>query len=64
LQCYQLDHYLTLSLPRQSMVQPQVVPVEQAVVLELVPVQVAMLELQPLKYQIALMNQSHLLRQI
>jgi hypothetical protein len=46
------------------MVQPQVVPVEQEVELALVPVQVALQELLLLKYQIALMNQSHLLRQI
>jgi hypothetical protein len=46
------------------MVQPQVVPAEQAVVLELEQAQVALQELRPLKYQIALMNQSHLLRQI
>jgi hypothetical protein len=46
------------------MVQPQVVPVEQAVVLELVPVQVALLELQPLKYQIVLMCPQYLLQQI
>jgi hypothetical protein len=46
------------------MVQPQVVPVEREAELELEQVQVALQELQPLKYQIALMCPQYLLQQI
>jgi hypothetical protein len=64
LQCYQLDHYLTLSLPRQSMVQPQVELVVQAVELAQAVAPVGPQELLPLKYQIVQMSQLCLLRQI
>jgi hypothetical protein len=64
LQCYQLDHYLTLSLPRQSMVQPQVELVVQAVELAQVVVLEVRQELRQLMYPIARMSQLCLLRQI
>jgi hypothetical protein len=64
LQCYQRERYLTLSLPRQLMVQLQVVLAEQAVVLELEQAQVALQELLPLKYQTTLMCPQYLLQLI